>query len=113
MSKFEEATSDMPSEEYKKLSQLVGDYTKKNKSKMKIKSLKQITIHKMKQTVSNPMIEIKHKVQLMKEQINNTIQTKNRKMIKHQNKNNNLKNSKKIVTMKLRKMRNVRIQTNK
>ena len=50
------------------------------------KSLKQITIHKMKQTVSNPMIEIKHKVQLMKEQINNTIQTKNRKMIKHQNK---------------------------
>ena len=60
MPKFEEATSDMPTEEYKKLSQLVGDYTK-NKSKMKIKSLKQITIHKMKQTVSNPMIEIKHK----------------------------------------------------
>ena len=78
MPKFEEATSDMPTEEYKKLSQLVGDYIQ-NKSKMKIKSLKQITIHKMKQTVSNPMIEIKHKVQLMKEQINNTIQTKTEK----------------------------------
>lgn len=31
MPKFEEATSDMPTEEYKKLSQLVGDYTKKQK----------------------------------------------------------------------------------
>lgn len=31
MPKFEEATSDMPAEEYKKLSQLVGDYTKKQK----------------------------------------------------------------------------------
>ena len=28
MPKFEEATSDMPTEEYRKLSQLVGDYTK-------------------------------------------------------------------------------------